>query len=127
MARGFVFFTAFEACSFIFDTSGGAICCKDAATCTDKIKNLCAGLPMAVAKAILAGDDPAAIIKACEDAINAVLGFVMPLCSQVGQGRGVGVHTGGEIGSYTGGFGMVETLRTIQKIMQRIADKAHEL
>jgi hypothetical protein len=42
----------------------------------------CAGLPLAVAKAILA-ENPAAIIKAVEDAINAVLGFVMPNCKDM--------------------------------------------
>jgi len=67
-------------------------CCQ---SCTGKIKALCAGVPIAVAKAILAGDDPSKIAKAAEDAINAVLGYVMPLCKDVElfeafQGGGVG-------------------------------------
>lgn len=61
--------------------NGGALCCDSGSDCTDKIKELAAGLPIAVAKAILAGGDPAAIVKAVIEAINAVLGFVMPLCN----------------------------------------------
>lgn len=62
---------------------GGAICCETAVDCSNKIKELCAGLPLAVAKALLSGGNPQKIIQAVEDAINAVLGYIMPLCSQL--------------------------------------------
>eukprot|EP00470_Lotharella_oceanica_P016911 CAMPEP_0170198638 /NCGR_PEP_ID=MMETSP0040_2-20121228/68887_1 /TAXON_ID=641309 /ORGANISM="Lotharella oceanica, Strain CCMP622" /LENGTH=228 /DNA_ID=CAMNT_0010448659 /DNA_START=28 /DNA_END=714 /DNA_ORIENTATION=+ len=72
-----------ESCGGKDPEDGGAICCRNADYCTDKIKSLCAGVPLAVAKAILAGDDPSKIAKAAEDAIDAVLGFIMPLCKDV--------------------------------------------
>ncbi len=61
--------------------NGGALCCQDAEVCTDKIRDLCAGLPLAIAKAIISGGNATAIAKAAEDAIDAVLGFIMPICS----------------------------------------------
>ena len=70
-----------EHCPSIRPVNGGALCCENAAVCTTKIRDLCAGLPIAIAKAIIAGDNATAIAKAAEDAIDAVLGFVMPICS----------------------------------------------
>ena len=70
-----------ESCPTKDPVSGGALCCVDGPTCSAKIKALAGGLPLAIAKAILAGKDVKAVIQAVIDAINAVLGFVMPLCS----------------------------------------------
>ena len=51
------------------------------------ICNLCmilvVGLPLAVAEALLSGGNATKIMHAAEEAIDAVLGFVMPLCSDV--------------------------------------------
>ena len=70
-----------ENCPTLDPVSGGAICCRDGETCSDKIKALAGGLPIAIAKAILAGQDVKKIIQAVIDAINSALGFVMPLCN----------------------------------------------
>jgi len=43
---------------------------------------LSAGLPIAVAKGILAGDNVTKIEQAVKQAVEAVLGFVMPLCDK---------------------------------------------
>ena len=61
-------------------TNGGALCCKDSATCSSKILKISLGLPLAVAKALLAGDNVTKIEKAAKAAVEAILGFVMPLC-----------------------------------------------
>jgi len=60
--------------------SGGAICCKDEETCTKKIRDLCAGLPMAVMEGILSGGDPTKIENAVKQAIEAIIGYIMPQC-----------------------------------------------
>ena len=60
---------------------GGALCCRDGPTCSDKIKQLSAGLPIAVMKALLAGGNVTKIEQDVKQAVEAVLGFVMPLCS----------------------------------------------
>eukprot|EP00343_Euplotes_focardii_P000824 CAMPEP_0205803052 /NCGR_PEP_ID=MMETSP0205-20121125/5583_1 /ASSEMBLY_ACC=CAM_ASM_000278 /TAXON_ID=36767 /ORGANISM="Euplotes focardii, Strain TN1" /LENGTH=211 /DNA_ID=CAMNT_0053070499 /DNA_START=32 /DNA_END=664 /DNA_ORIENTATION=+ len=65
-----------EHCGELNPSDGGAICCRNATLCSDKIKDLAGGLPLAVAAAILAGEDPAAIIQSVIDAINSVLGFI---------------------------------------------------
>ena len=116
-----------EACSGVpgHDVDGGALCCTSAKTCTkvwvhgcgaarghalsvfrraQKIRDLCAGLPIAIAKALIAGGNATEIEEAAIDgeavplggsrqkahrccphpplaAIDAVLGYVMPLCS----------------------------------------------
>jgi len=70
-----------EHCPASRPVDGGALCCEDASVCTSKIRNLVAGLPLAIAKAIISGDSPIAIAKAVINAVNAVLGFIMPLCS----------------------------------------------
>lgn len=70
-----------ESCPTMEPSDGGAICCKDAQTCTDKIIALTGGLPLAVMHAILAGEDPKAIIQAVIDALQSILGFVLPKCS----------------------------------------------
>lgn len=72
-----------EGCPATHPVDGGALCCDNATDCTAKIKSLCAGLPIAVAEAILSGGDAAALEKAVIQAIEAVLGYVMPLCTDV--------------------------------------------
>ena len=62
-------------------TDGGALCCTDAETCSEKVLALSLGLPLAVAKAVLSGGDPAAVTRAVIDAISSLLGFVMPICA----------------------------------------------
>jgi len=69
-----------ESCPEEEPVDGGAICCIDKDTCSDKIKDLSLGLPKAVMEAILAAEDPAAISKAVYDALVAALGFVMFKC-----------------------------------------------
>ena len=64
-----------------YPVDGGALCCDNSADCNSKILDLCAGLPIAVAEAILDGGNVTAIEHAVFDAIDAVLGFVMPLCT----------------------------------------------
>ena len=59
---------------------GGAICCKDKQTCSDKIEDLTLGLPKAIMEGILTGEDPAEITKAVYEALVSILGFVMFKC-----------------------------------------------
>lgn len=72
-----------ESCIASHSVDSGAICCDTAEHCTQKIKDLCAGIPMAIAKAILGGDDVTSIVQAVIAAINAVLGYIMPTCNQL--------------------------------------------
>ena len=51
-------------CKGTHPSDGGAICCDNASDCTEKIKSLCAGIPIAVAKAILSGGDWHKIVQA---------------------------------------------------------------
>jgi len=44
---------------------------------------LAAGIPLAIAEAIIAGDSPQQIAKDAMNMIDAILGFVMPLCDQM--------------------------------------------
>ena len=59
---------------------GTALCCTDEKTCNDKILALVAGVPEAVAAAILGGHDPASILKDIKASIDAFLGYIMPIC-----------------------------------------------
>uniref|UniRef100_A0A7S1G8V2 Uncharacterized protein n=1 Tax=Bicosoecida sp. CB-2014 TaxID=1486930 RepID=A0A7S1G8V2_9STRA len=70
-----------ESCPADHPVDGGALCCDNKADCTSKIEALCAGLPLAVAEAILSGGNATKIEQAVITAIEAVLGYVMPLCS----------------------------------------------
>ena len=62
---------------------GGAICAFSHANVTKKILELSLGVPLAVMDAILHGDDPAAIVDDVKHLLDAILGFVMPLCYQL--------------------------------------------
>lgn len=70
-----------EECTSPDAVDGGALCCASKGDCTSKILGLCAGLPIAVMEALLSGGNATKIMHAAEQAIDAVLGFVMPLCS----------------------------------------------
>ncbi len=61
--------------------SGGAVCCVDGTTCSDKIKALAFNLPLDIAKAALSGKDAQQIEQDVINAINDLVGFVMPTCS----------------------------------------------
>jgi hypothetical protein len=69
-----------ESCPSIDPVDGGALCCRDGTTCSDEIKALAGGLPLTIAEAILAGGDMAQVVQDVINAINDVLGFIMPLC-----------------------------------------------
>ena len=69
-----------ETCPADEPVDGGALCCTDKDTCSDKIKDLALGLPKAIMEGLLAGEDPAAITKAVYDAVCATLEFVMFKC-----------------------------------------------
>ena len=49
--------------------------------CSQKIRDLAGGLPLAIAAAILSGGNATKIEEAVIEALNSILGFVMPLCS----------------------------------------------
>lgn len=69
-----------ESCAAPLATSGGAVCCTNGTVCSQKIKDLVGGLPLAVAAAILSGGDWKEIVENAEKALESVLGFIMPLC-----------------------------------------------
>ena len=64
-----------------YPIDGGALCCDNSSDCNSKILDLCAGLPIAVAEAILVGGNATAMEQVVFQAIDAILGFVMPLCT----------------------------------------------
>jgi len=72
-----------EQCPTIDPTDGGAVCCRNATVCTEEIRNLSEGLPLAVLKIILAGGDITKIVDAVKQAIEALVGFILPLCDQL--------------------------------------------
>jgi gamma-glutamyl hydrolase len=63
-----------------FPVDGGAVCCRNKTVCKQKVLDLSAGLPVAVMEAILSGGDPKKIEKSVFDALQSLLGFVMPKC-----------------------------------------------
>ena len=73
-----------ETCPNLDKIDGGALCCRSKATCTQKILDLSTKLPWDIMKAILSGaTDWMSIMKDVEEAIDDILGFVMPLCSKL--------------------------------------------
>ena len=73
-----------ESCPSLDKVDGGALCCRDKATCTKKILDLSTKLPWDIVKAILSGKtDWKSIIQDVEHAVDDILGFVMPLCSKL--------------------------------------------
>ena len=63
-----------------YPVDGGAVCCRNKTVCTKKVLDLSAGLPLAVMEAILSGGDPKKVEKSVLDALQSLLGFVMPKC-----------------------------------------------
>ena len=72
-----------EQCPTADPVNGGAICCRDSSVCNSRILDMSLGLPIAVAEAILSGGNATAIEKSVFQAIDSILGFVMPLCSKL--------------------------------------------
>jgi len=69
-----------QKCPAKYPAGNGAICCTDKETCSDKIVQLATAVITAVAAAIEAGLDPEQAMEAIKAAIEAILGFVMPVC-----------------------------------------------
>jgi hypothetical protein len=63
--------------------SNGAICCKNGTICSQKIRDLVMGIPVAVMEAILSGGNATRIEESALAALGAVVGFVMPLCNTI--------------------------------------------
>jgi len=70
-------------CPSLDPIDDGAVCCRNATVCTAEIRSLSEGLPLAVLKIILAGGDPTKVIEAVKQAIEAIVGFILPLCDQI--------------------------------------------
>jgi hypothetical protein len=66
-------------CPLQYPQDGGALCCDG--PCNAKIVELAQSVLQAVINALIAGEDPTKVINAIEAAIEAILGFVLPLCS----------------------------------------------
>lgn len=77
-----------KSCSGGRSVSGGAICCTNSSACSSKILHLATDLPWAVAKAMLLGSDGHTLLEEAAQAVSALLGFAMPLCSNLGLGPG---------------------------------------
>jgi len=72
-----------ESCPEVNPSDGGAVCCSNGTVCSKKIRDLAGGVPLAVMEALLSGGNPAKMEKAAMDAIDSVLGFVMPKCDKL--------------------------------------------
>mgnify|MGYP006135209313 FL=1 len=72
-----------ESCPSIDPVTGGAVCCRNGTVCSQKVRDLAGGLPLAVMEAILSGGNATKIEEAVRDALNSLLGFIMPLCNTV--------------------------------------------
>ena len=59
------------------------MCCRNGTVCSQKVRDLAGGLPLAVMEAILSGGNATKIEEAVRDALNSLLGFIMPLCNTV--------------------------------------------
>ncbi len=64
-------------------TDGGAVCCTNGTECSQKIRDLAGGLPLAVMEALLSGGNATKIEQSVIDALNSLLGFVMPKCDDL--------------------------------------------
>jgi len=70
-----------ETCPSDVSADEGALCCASGATCNEKIVDMSKSVLQALADAIAAGEDPSQTLAALKAAIEAALGFVLPLCS----------------------------------------------
>ena len=59
----------------------GAMCCASHAACDQKVDQMAIAVLTALAAAIEAGKDMQSVLAALKAAIDAALGFVLPLCS----------------------------------------------
>lgn len=69
-----------EGCGGKFPASGGAMCCATPGACNEKVVQVAEGVLTALSAAIEAGMDSSKTLAAIKAAIDAILGFVMPLC-----------------------------------------------
>lgn len=67
-----------EVCPSLYPADDGALCCDG--LCSPKIADMAKAVLEAVVAALAAGEDPQLIINAVKAAIEAVLGFVLPIC-----------------------------------------------
>jgi len=65
-------------CPSSMPNEAGALCC--AGSCSDSVADMAKGVISAILSGIEAGLDPAKIMSAIKDAIEAILGFVLPIC-----------------------------------------------
>lgn len=72
-----------EGCPTANPINGGALCCTTQGVCTKKIIALSTDMPRAIADAIINAEDPFSVISDAKNMIDAILGFVMPLCDKV--------------------------------------------
>lgn len=70
-----------ESCPKSFPASDGALCCNSVNGCNEKVVELARSVMTAVIQALEAGEDPSQVMAAIKAAIEAALGFVLPLCT----------------------------------------------
>jgi len=70
-----------ESCPSTVNFQDGALCCDSSAGCDHKVDEMAIAVLTALAKAIEAGGDMASVLAALKAAIDAALGFILPLCS----------------------------------------------
>ena len=63
--------------------SEGAICCKNGTICSQKVRDMVLGVPLAVMEALLSGGNVTRIEQSVIAALEAVVGFVMPKCNTI--------------------------------------------
>jgi len=68
-------------CPSSMPNDAGALCCADAQDCSNSIADMAKGVMSAILSGIEAGEDPAVIMDAIKSAIEALLGFVLPICA----------------------------------------------
>jgi len=69
-----------QQCSSTFPINSGAICCKTQQQCNDSIVEISKGVLAAVAAAVEAGEGDGDAMDAFKKAIEAITGFILPLC-----------------------------------------------
>eukprot|EP00455_Lapot_gusevi_P006858 TRINITY_DN12947_c0_g1_i5.p1 TRINITY_DN12947_c0_g1~~TRINITY_DN12947_c0_g1_i5.p1 ORF type:complete len:323 (+),score=112.91 TRINITY_DN12947_c0_g1_i5:56-970(+) len=69
-----------QECPANLSYSDGALCCASEHECNQKVSDLAKSVLAAAAAAVAAGEDPQQVLEAVKQAIEAVLGFVLPLC-----------------------------------------------
>jgi hypothetical protein len=72
-----------ESCPQVMPSDGGAVCCTNGTVCSEKIRDLAGGIPLAVAAALLSGGNATKIEEAVIEALDSILGFVMPKCDNM--------------------------------------------